>query len=272
MENSMSNENQAIIDVAKASVEPFGTSFMGVYLAPDAKGNYQVIDLDRFNDVPRDYRALNKTFDDVDSFLAFLHSHNQDQAAEIWARQAGDRRSMSVTALLDPAPSGPSLRNLRLAFTETERWQDWKRVDNRWYDQEEFAEFLEDHADDLASPSAAEMLEIAQSIRATVGTVVEKGIRLDNGETQLVYKEDIEGKAGRAGQLEIPQQIKITVQPFTSSSAYLLDAKFRYRLVNRELKLSVKLMNADLMIERVFSGILDAVREGARDVPVYLGN
>lgn len=262
-------EAEAIINIATEASKPIEVNPGEIYLVPDGDGGKTLVDTDEYLDIPRQYLQYNHEFDTVDSFLNFVHSANEEDEAQIWAHLNSERSGMSIKAVIDPHTY--ERRRASLAFTETARWREWKNINERFMSQATFADFIESHAEDITSPDAATMLEIAQSIRATIGTNVEKGIRLDNGQTQFVYKEDIEGKAGRAGQLEIPDELKIAIQPFVSSGAFAVTAKFRYRIVRQDLEVGIKFLNTDLMIKKVYQQVLQEVRDGAAGIPIYEG-
>lgn len=262
------NELDTVVEVTRAGMFAQEVNPGEIYLVRDADGDTSVVDLDRYLTVPRGYRAFDRTVDTPEDFIEFLKAHNLGDA-EIWAHLNDTRSAITVTAWLDA--NTHRRQQISLRFATTQRWREWQNIDGGFYEQAPFAEFIESHASDIQTPDAATMLEVAQSLRASTSTAFESSQKLSNGETRFVYKEDIEGKAGKAGELSIPDQISIAVQPFTSSSAFKIDAKFRYRITNRELKLGVKFLNADRMVERVFTETVETLRK-ADVAPVYLGS
>lgn len=235
----------------------------GIYVSKD--GN--VFDTDKYLSVPRNYQRLNQDLDNVESFLAYLSAHDNGET-EIWAHMNPSRTGVQIKAFLDAKTYARQLVTLR--FDETRRWKEWQALNEKYVDQGVFAEFLEDHTEDLLEPDAATMLEVAQSLRASIKTDFQQSLRLDNGQTQLVYKEELEGKAGRAGKLTIPGEISISVQPYTTSELFKVKAKFRYRLNGGALSLGIKLMNTDRIIEHVFSQVVEKITS-ADIAPVFIG-
>lgn len=76
--------------------------------------------------------------------------------------------------------------------------------------QADFARFIEDNAPDIASPPAADMIEISRSLEAKKKVNFASAIRLDNGKTEFTYEEDIEGTAAK-GRLQVPQVFTIGI-------------------------------------------------------------
>lgn len=266
--NTQINETEAAIAITREATKAQELEPGSIYLTTLYDGSQEVIDTDRYLTVPRGYPTFNRILDAPDDFIEFLKARDEGHT-EIWAHLSDDRTAITVNAWLDA--DGHRRRQVGLRFATTQRWRDWQAIDGKLYEQAPFAEFIESYAGDIQQPDAATMLEVAQSLRASTATVFESSQKLSNGETRFVYKEDLEGKAGKAGDLSIPDQISIAVQPFTSSGAFKIDAKFRYRIVNRELRLGVKFLNADRMVERVFDETVEALRE-ADVAPVYLGS
>lgn len=240
-----------------------------IYAVPDSDGGQVVFDTDRYLKIPRNYPEYDYGLETVDALIGYLDTHEGTQGpdTEIWAYLKSARTGFSVRAYLDA--NTHRRQRVHLQIIETQRWTDWKNIDKKMLSQEAFAEFLEDHADDMVTPGAARMLEIAQTIRTTTGVSFEQGLRLNNGEVQFAYKEEIEGRAGKAGTLEIPQEITVLIQPFTASKAYKIKAKFRYRAGRDGLSLGIKFLNADRMIEEVYADTLSLLQKSA--FPVYQG-
>lgn len=261
------NEIDSVIEVAKEAAAVHLLEKDRVYAVPDGRGGFTTVDTDTYRAKPRDYKDIHRELDDIDNFIEYLAAHDEG-STEIWAHLNPDRTQIKILAFLDAGTF--ESRQVTLRFDETRRWKEWQALNGQYVDQGRFAEFLEDHTEDLLDPDAATMLEVAQSLRASVKTDFQQSLRLDNGQTQLVYKEEIEGKAGRAGKLTIPNDIAIQVQPYTTSDPFKVEAKFRYRLNGGALSLGVKLMNADRVVEHVFNQLIEKLT--ASDVaPIFLG-
>lgn len=141
----------------------------------------------------------------------------------------------------------------------TPEFNDWQAKSGKAMTQEDFAGFIEDHLPDIVDPPAAEMAEIARSLHANISVSFSKAHRLDNGETQLQYVEEIGGSAGAKGQLKIPQVIKLGLPLFVGSEAYAVEARFKYRIKDGHLTLWYELIRPERLIA-------DALQTMAADV------
>lgn len=158
----------------------------------------------------------------------------------------------------------PELCAHRVVFTapETPEWQAWRKNNAQDMLQEDFAIFIEDMAPDLVEPDAATMLEVASTLQATTKVAFRRAIRLDNGQTQLQYVQQIDGSAGEEGRLTIPTLIKIGVQFFRGGASYELEARFRYRMRDGNIRLRYELVRPEKAVEAALHDLVDSIKAG----------
>jgi uncharacterized protein YfdQ (DUF2303 family) len=157
---------------------------------------------------------------------------------------------------------------------KTDEWSTWLRYDGEKMNQEEFALFIEDNADEITHPNSAEMLEIALTIKANTECTFRQSTRLDNGQVQFQYNEQINGQAGASGQLEIPQEITVVMQPFQGSASYERKARFRYRINNGKLCMWYDLIRPKKCIEEAVKDTLNQIKKpdtGVKISKFYMG-
>jgi len=178
------------------------------------------------------------------SFLAILDYHDPDVLPD-WCRH-------------------------RVTYTcpHSKEWELWSKNSGVIWNQAKFAEFIEDNLPDIVEPAGAEMLEIARTLEARSNVRFKSGIRLDNGETQLVYEEVINDAAGAKGQLKIPQTIKLALRVFQGEDPYAVEARFKYRIKDGVLLMWYELVRPHRIIEDSFNGILARIREQLGETPV----
>lgn len=240
----------AIIQVAQQAKEPYevdpakiyelgdGGTLILDYLLPEPRrrtGDYEVNTVESFTDL-------------VDA----LGGTDKD-GASVWI----NHEPPCIRAVLnDNTSEAAGWGDLRvtLPLPLTPEWLHWASADGKFLDQEAFAEHIEDGVKELVSPDAAEMLEIAQSIHATVNANFTQAKRLDNGETQMVYTENIESKAGEKGDLTVPQTFTLAIAPFLGEDTYEVKARFKFRLGGGTVRMGYSL-------ERPEAVILDALEQ-----------
>lgn len=204
------------------------------------------------------------------SLVDFLKKHGHPKS-EVWA----DRIRHRVVAVInanegagEPPGWGDHIAVFEVQLTDA--WNAWTKHDGQFLSQSEFAEHIEDNLLDIAKPEGAQMLEIAQSISATVGVKFESSKRLSDGERQFEYRETVDAAAGKAGRLEIPSHIELGLRPFEGAPAYKVKARFRYRINGGHLLLAYALERPTDVINEAFDAVVAEIQK-AVDQPVFFG-
>ena len=232
--------------VAPREIEP------GLYLAADAETGSRVIDvrdqIQRTKDHPR-RKTGSVTITQHDSFTDYLVKHALPDT-EVWA----DINKDSITAVInahsaapdpdDEGTAGWGDHRATLQLVTTKDWRDWTGNNGKLVGQQEFAEFVEQHMPNFLRPSAADMLELAQTIKGHTKVSFESNKRVKSGETAIEWREDTTAAAGKKGTLEIPDTIDLGMQVYEGGAHYKLTARFRYRIGGGALLLGYVLERA----------------------------
>ena len=256
--------------VAPLEIEP------GLYLAPDAETGSHVIDVrDQIQHTKG--HPLRKTGDVTltqhDSFTAYLAKHALPET-ELWADIDKDR-VVAVINAHGPASGDPDDEGTAgwgdhratLQLVTTPDWRAWVDNDGKLMAQVDFAEFVEQHLPNFVRPTAADMLELAQTIKGSTKVSWEAGKRVKSGETTLEYREDVSATAGKKGSVEIPDTIDLALQVYEAGAAYRVTARFRYRMSAGGLTLGYVLERAADVKRDAFSGVVNTVAsDSGRDV------
>lgn len=265
------NDTQAIIDTAISSAEPFpvdeATDF---YIMRDGSGYPQVIDLEahreQYADHPRTIKGKPTVYTH-ESFREYVERHRTNEI-EVWS----DDSSGTVTAVFDSHTdvAGRGDHRLTLTLRQTFGWNVWAGQSGQMMPQATFAEFIEDNVENIVNPSSADMLELAQSFQAATDVQFESSKFLDSGHRQLVYKETVEAKAGKRGQLDIPNTFELALQPFVGLDTYRVRARFRYRIAEGDLRLGYKLDRPDDVLRTAFDDTVTKISDDL-GLPILAG-
>jgi uncharacterized protein YfdQ (DUF2303 family) len=202
-------------------------------------GKVHLTDLtgDAYRELPGRKRGT-VTVRDVASFAHYFERH-ADADTEVFA----DLDEATFTAVLDAHKTDGARwqqHRLVLQLKHTLPWKTWLSQDRRMLTQQQFAEFVEDNARDVAPGgrvTAADLLEIAQSFQAATKVAFQSGKRLASGQTQLVYQETVDAKAGSRGEIIIPSEFDLAIVPYEDCPPAIVPARFRYRLDGGDLRL-----------------------------------
>lgn len=268
-------DTQSLIDLAGSMAEPHNLGDNLHSVVVPAGGTQKVLDLQPYADHPRRKTGTVKTHD-ANAFTTYVRKHGL-AATEVWADEE-HTRVVAVINAHDETDSGDEEgragwgdHRALLAVRKTDAWNAWLAKDGKWLTQNDFAEHIEDRAIDIVKPTGADVLELAQSITATVGVTFESSKRLSNGERQLEYKETIDAKAGNRGRLDIPEVIELGLVPFQGAPAYKVKARFRYRINGGNLALAYALERPEDVIREAFADVVSLIASDLDGHQVLMG-
>lgn len=258
---STSGDIQAAIDAGKLIAKQDPVDIKGTLhiLVPK---DMELKDLSALNDEPARIER-SATLLTSDSFIEYFNLF-ADSNSIIYcdASRAKFKAVLDHTSKDQPSWEG---HTATYACPFTDEWEKWRDSNGRKMSQQDFAEFIEQHTPEVISPTGAEMLEIASSLQANNKVDFESGIRLDNGETQLLFKETLESSAGKNGSLSIPTSIKIGIRVFQGGDPYEIEAKFRYRIGDdHKIKMWYDLVRPLAIYEDAVKGIIKQITEGVK--------
>jgi len=149
----------------------------------------------------------------------------------------------------------------------TVEWKRWTAHNGKPMEQTAFAEFIEQNQLEVVTPPGAELLEIAQTLKAKSNVDFLSGLRLSNGQQQLQYMEATSAQAGVNGNLSVPEEIELGIPVFQGGPRYSVKAFLRYRISNKKLNFHYVLFNPHKVIEHAAKAILEAVETGTKIEP-----
>ncbi len=250
-------EAATVAELAALAQEPSELEPGKIYLVSDGEGRVRKIDTFDEDTRPR-RKAGSSTVADFVSFQQYLDKHGLTGETEVVASVTQGMFHAVIDAG-DDAEAGWGDHSITLKLAKSPEWQRWAGRSGQLVTQSDFAEFIEDNAKDIAEPSSAEILEIAQSLQVKRGVEFESGTRLADGNVQFGYRETTTASAGNVGQLEIPEKITLALRPFKCGDPYKVNAIFRYRLQGSQLTLGFKLQDPDKVLEDAFNTVADQV-------------
>jgi uncharacterized protein YfdQ (DUF2303 family) len=216
---------------------------------------------------------------DTASLALYYHKHH-DSNSEVYA----DLDAATITAVLDAhlatagddyAGEGARWQDHRVTLTmrQTPQWITWTGQNRVMMSQQAFAEFLEDNAADIAADgpvSAADLIELAQEFHAHTKVTFASGKRLKSGETQFIYTESTEAKAGERGTIAIPDEFELALRPLEDCDLFRIKARFRYRLREGQLTLGYHIDDPAQKFRSAVDEVV-ALAEGKCEVKVMRG-
>ncbi|SDH41853.1 MULTISPECIES: DUF2303 family protein [unclassified Duganella] len=242
-------------------------------LVPDG---YKNVDLTAAIDAARLSPARKKGtvyLSDQDSFLTYVKEQGSPATTRIFA----DVDTRTLTAIFNDhgnvgAGDGAGWRDHRAVFTAalSKEYETWAANDGKAMDQEAFAIHLEDNIADVVEPSGDKLLLVALSLQAKNEVNFNSARRLDNGQVQLEYTENLTTSAGGAAAMEVPRTFAIGARLFKGGEGYRINARLKLRVGGGKVKFWYELDRPHLALEEAFKGYVQQVR-GAGSYTVLHG-
>lgn len=202
------------------------------------------------------------TVSTVESFLALLKRTTAKHGVPAGdVTVFGDVTSQSLVAVLNHDTWGDHRITLKLSYSDL--FRHWHGLDDKLVDQQRFAEHLSDGRAAIVTPSAADLMEIAQTFKAKRNVSFESGVRLQSGDVSFTYHEETKAGAGAKGNVEIPERFELMLPVFEGGQIMPLFADFKYRADQGGLALGYRLENVKLLVRVAFERVLEEVRVGA---------
>lgn len=212
------------------------------------------------------------TLNDIDSFNKYVSMHGIAGSTVIYA----DPDTRALVAVLNdhqevsmPHQSA-GWRDFRATYTAalSREFDAWLRNNKQPKEQEEFAVFVEDNIADVMEPSGDVLLQIALTLQAKTEANFNTSRRLDNGQVQITYTENIDARAA-AGSIEIPREFTIGCRLFKNGDGYKIRARLKYRLGHGKVKFWYELDRPENAIEDAFKECVKKANETG--FPVLIG-
>lgn len=209
-----------------------------------------------------------RTVADLPSFLAELDRRPLDTDSTLW----GNADRGVITAIYndhDGHTAGWRDDQLVLQLKPDADWVKWHQLSGKFMRQVEFGDVVEDLLHTVVSPDQADLLEIIDSVRASTKGEFENSIVRANGSQTVQYNTEVTTRAGRTGQLEVPQTVTLKLRPWEGHEVtYEVQAYFRLRIEGNALQLAIKLKPTRQIVRDAWFDVTSKVTETI-DKPVY---
>lgn len=196
---------------------------------------------------------------DLDSLLLYA----KEQAASTNGYIYADTDALKFIAVFnDNRGPMPGWRDHRCTYAakHTPEFERWKSNDRKQMSQLAFAEFIEDNLADLHGEGSQTLLDVSLTLSAGTDINFRSARRLDNGQVQLTYHENLNAKAGADGSLAIPKTFQLGMRVFRNGEGYIINARLKYRLREGAVTLWYELDRIERVIEDAFKGYVEQVR------------
>lgn len=183
-----------------------------------------------------------------------------------------DSEKSEITAVFDALQSGDGYYDRKagwgqlravIGFAESRKLKEWKRT-LEWMSQLEFANFIEDHLEDVLTPSGQDLMTIVTDLEASSSGGFKGKVNLDNGSVRLSYQDEVETT------VEVPRNLTLGIPLFEHGDRYKLGARLRFVIQGGSVKFRLLFTNLQDAKEQEFERIVQEIEEKTSQ-PIYRG-
>lgn len=262
---TMSTENAVAMTLGVALCEPTKVGDTPFIVVPAGFGHES---LEKFLPAPTRSRGIT-TLRDVGSFIELVKQENTPHTRIYGCYEPANFKAVFNDNFMD----APGWRDHMAVFScpSSVEWKAWNAANKRQMNQADFAAFIEDNLPDIASPPAADMLEISRSLEAKKKVNFASGIRLSNGQNELTYEEEISGTASK-GKLVVPELFTIGIPVLEGGPRYAVDCRLRYRIADGgKMTMWFELVRPHKVAEDAVNQVWATISEGT-GLPILNGS
>jgi hypothetical protein len=222
----------------------------------------------------------------LQSFVDLVNRHKDEHSA-IFAQTAWPKPEL--TAVIDYHKTDKAPRHgkhrIKYAFPITAELKAWIDNNASIMEQGAFAEFLEEHAAELAAPTKEEaqtfeplfkekfalpneLINLSRSLEIFVGAKVKRTERLSSGERTVEFVE--EHTNGQGEKVDIPGIFIVSVQSFIDGNFIRIPARLRYRASGQTIKWFYQLYRWDFSLREQVKADLDTAAKQT-ELPAFEG-
>lgn len=235
----------------------------------------QEIDLERLMPHPRHKNGV-ASFSDAASFIKYVETHRQ-AGTTVWCKFNPQTFDLHFTAVLDEhSAQNAGWRGHRATFAPdmSSEWKAWKGKHGTSFAQVTFAEWIEEHADDVASrdnlPTSLQMLQMATEFQANEERALKSSVKLQSGGVRLTYIADPD--AGTTESMQMFDKFGLGIPVFQGGAAWALTARLKYRLNAGKVSFHYELVRPDRVHEGAAKELINVITAGIGDVPLLMGS
>jgi hypothetical protein len=195
------------------------------------------------------------------AFTTLLNTHRRGIAGNECSTQL-EAAIQSGDGFYDRKAGWGQLRAV-IGFAESRKLKEWKST-LEWMTQADFANFIEDHLEDVLTPSGQELLSIATDLEASSTGGFKGKVNLDNGSVRLSYQDEVETT------VEIPRNLTLGIPLFEHGDRYKLGARLRFVIQGGSVKFRLLFTNLQDAKEQEFERIVQDIEEKTSQ-PIYRG-
>lgn len=233
------------------------------------------VDLEALLPNPRRTKAT-AAFTDTASFLAYVKRH-ATEGTVAWCNFNPQTFALDFTAVIDEHEKDKAGWRAHRAALKPEmsaEWKAWKSQDKSALAQVAFAEWIQEHEDDIATaaglPTSLQMLEMATNFVMNEERSLKSAVKLQSGGVRLTYIADPD--AGTTETMSMFDRFGLGIPVFHGGAAWSIGARLKYRNNGGKLTFTYELIRADRVHDGAAKELIKTIKDGLGEVPLLMGS
>lgn len=217
--------------------------------------------------------------DEVESFIAYILRHAIPDSTSIYCQADYTAGRVNFEAIINDHMGnhdGQQWRDYLVKFSPTfsEEWKRWTGSNKKPFSQLEFALFIEDNLDDIASktegmPTSQQILEMTTNFQANQDMRFKSAVRLQSGGVNMSFVQDDDAQTQEL--MKLFDKIAIGIPVFWNSQGYEIQARLRHRVREGKVIFWYELIRPDKSLEDATKDIIKKIKDQV-DAPLYFGS
>ena len=233
-------------------------------------------DLEKFLPNPRRTVAVAE-FSSQASFLQYVERH-ANAGSIVWCNFDPQNFSLCFTAVIDEhekTKAGWRSHQARFRPDFSAEWKAWTNMNGKGMQQLAFAEWIEDHEDDITSnasglPTSLQMHQMATDFTAKEEMVLKSAVKIQSGGVRLTYIADAD--KGTTDEMKMFERFAIGIPVFQGGAAWAITSRLKYRIAAGKVSFFYELVRPDRVHDGAAKELIAAIINGLGTAPLLMGN
>jgi uncharacterized protein YfdQ (DUF2303 family) len=234
------------------------------------------VDLESMLPAPRRTKGT-FAFGDTTSFIAYVKHHAaSNPGATVWCQFNPQTFALKFAGVLDDHQQGTAgWRGHTAAFepTMSAEWKAWMGQNGKSFSQVDFAEWLENHEEDIAEanglPTLLQMKTMATNFVARQEMRFKSAIRLQDGSVRMEYINDADEST--VTEMKLFERFCIGIPVFWGGQPWQITARLKYSTSAGKVAFRYELVRPDRVHEAAAKELILIVREAIAPTPLRMG-
>jgi uncharacterized protein YfdQ (DUF2303 family) len=205
---------------------------------------------------PDDFIVAAPSFDFRQSFTDYVTDFKSANS-----RIFASISEMKIIAALDyhdKAGASGKMRHMpKLTLRHSPEWNAWWQINGRNQGQVDFAEFIEEHLDDILAPAGAQLLEMVENFTENRTVKFQSKTKRANGSITVSYQDEEDPTS--TGNTKIPERLKLNLAVFEGEEPQEIEAFVRTSTQGGHLSILVKLHQVAQVKRKAFLRVCEEV-------------